>query len=351
MKRLKRLVMATLAFAIAASVILPAMPISATSSSSLSIAPRKNYVIKPGKTVKDKLVIRNISDTNTLDLTLSVIDFTYTDTSGTAKLLLDRKNPTTWSLRPYLSVPDHVSIPAGAAKTVPISVTIPAGHGAGSLYSAILYSAGGPGTTGGSHVGLQASGTTLVFANIPGKVNESLKLNQLGAYHDVHAGVKAGFSFITTSMPQEIGYTLTNGGNVVEAPVGSIMLTDMFGRKTRIDDINPNKLLALIGQKRTFTSCIKLDDTKAKVGGSSSNAATCKSPGLWPGRYSVSLDAFYGQNGNQTQEVIGHASFWYLPLWFIIVVLVIIALIAYGIWRAKRRIQGVRPKAQHRRRR
>lgn len=355
MKRLKRLAIVGFAFAIALGAVLPAtksaFATSGDSSSALSIPPRKNYVIKPGASVKDKLVISNVDGAQPLDLKLSVIDFTYTDTSGTAKLLLDRKEPTTWSLKPYVSMPDHVTIPAGGTKSVPISIAIPAGHGAGSLYSAILYSAGPPGTTGGSNVGLSASGTTLVFTNIPGKVSESLKLKQLGAYREASAGVKAGFSYITTSMPQEMGYTLENGGNVVESPVGAMTLTDMFGRKTNIDNINPRNLLALIGQTRTFTNCIKLDSEKVKLDGTSSNVPTCANPKLWPGHYNVAFDSYYGQNGNQTQEVVGHASFWYLPVWFIVVVLVLLALIAYGVWRAKRRIQGVTPKAKHQRRR
>lgn len=355
MKRFNRLAVAMLAFVIAAGALLPTLPVNAANdgtSSALSISPRKNYVIKPGNTIRDKLVIRNVSDNAPLNLTLNVIDFTYTDTSGTAKLLLDRQNPTTWSLKPYVSLPQSVMIPPNSSKSVPISITIPAGHGAGSLYSAILYSAGAPGAGDGkTQVGLQASGTTLVFANIPGKVKENLKLNQLGAYHESHAGVEAGFSFITTSMPDEIGYTLTNSGNVVESPAGSIILTDIFGRKTQISDINPRNLLALIGQKRTFTSCIKLDTSKTKISGSSAKVDSCNSPGLWPGYYNVALDAFYGQNGNQTQEVVGHAAFLYLPLWFILIVLALIAVIAFYGWRLKRRLQGVRPQAKHRRRR
>lgn len=60
-----------------------------------------------------------------------------------------------------------------------MSVAIPAGHGAGSFYSAIIYSSGAP---SGGNVGLNASGVTFAFAQVPGKVNEDLKLEKFGAY-------------------------------------------------------------------------------------------------------------------------------------------------------------------------
>jgi hypothetical protein len=63
---------------------------------------------------------------------------------------------------------------------------------------------------------------------------------------------------------------------------------------------------------------------------------------LWPGRYSASLNLFYGQNGNRTQEIAGTASFWYLPAWFLIVLAVVLALIAYFVWRIVRKVRGGR---------
>src|SRR5690606_28207407 len=134
-----------------------------------SITPKKEYVIESGKDVKDELRIRNLDDTKPLELTLRVIDFTYTDDGGTPKLILDENAPqTSWSLRPYMTVENQVTIEPGATKTVPISVAIPKEVGAGSYYSAIIYAAGSEGFTEASNVGLSASGVTLVFTTVPG---------------------------------------------------------------------------------------------------------------------------------------------------------------------------------------
>lgn len=335
MKRLKSMLMVACAVVVAAAyVVVPALPAAAASSASLSIAPKKNYVIEPGKSVNDKLTIRNLDATDDLELTLRVVDFTYTDDGGTPKLFLAEDAPqTTWSLKPFLTVPKTVTIPRGSTKTLDMKVAIPAGHGAGSYYSAIIYSTGAP---DGGNVGLAASGVTLVFTNIPGKVNEDLKLQKFGAYREATTGKPADYVFITGDEPQHVAYTLKNNGNVTEAPAGSITLKNMFGREYVINNVNPNGSLALIGQTRTYAACIKIKEQEVNVGGSKSQAKTCTSAGLWPGYYSAKIELFYGQNGNLTKEITGAGSFWYLPIWFIILLIVILAILAYIIWRIVR---------------
>lgn len=335
MKRFKSIVIAAFAVFVAVASVAPALDVSAASSASLSIAPKKNYVIDPGQTIKDTLVIRNLDSNSALELTLRVVDFTFTDDGGTPKIFLAEDAPqTTWSLKPFLTLPKTVIIPARGSKTLDMSVAIPAGHGAGSYYSAIVYSSGAP---DGGNVGLSASGVTLVFTSIPGQVNEDLKLEKFGAYF-----TQSGYASFTQQEPQMIGYTLKNNGNVTEAPVGSIKLKDIFGREQTITDVNPNGSLALIGQTRTFTSCIKLKQQNVDFEGAKSEAKTCTSPGLWPGPYTATLDLFYGQNGNRTQEIVKTITFWYMPLWFIIVLLVLIAGIWYFISRVKRKFRGMR---------
>lgn len=72
---------------------MPAQPVSAQSSAALSIVP-KITTIEPGKTIKDKLTIRNLDDTKPLQLTLRVVDFTFTGDGGTPKLFLAQDAPT-----------------------------------------------------------------------------------------------------------------------------------------------------------------------------------------------------------------------------------------------------------------
>ncbi len=340
MKRLRTIVMATLALVVAAAYALPAVPAEAASSAALSIVPRKNYTIEPGKSVKDRLIIRNLDRKQPLNLTLRTVDFTFTDDGGTPKLMLAEDAPqTTWSLKPFLTMPENVTIAPNSSKTVDMKVAIPAGHGAGSYYSAIVYSSGG---SDGGNVGLNASGVTLVFVQIPGKVKEDLTLKKFGAYHlpTQSEDGKSGYTFIATSKPQAMAYTLENKGNVTESPVGTITLKHMFGQKITISNVNPNSSLALIGQTRTFTACIKLKESDVNLNGVNSKSSECTTPTLWPGLYHATLDIYYGQNGNNTNEIVKSITFWYLPWWFIITVLVILAIVGFYIWRIVRKVRN-----------
>lgn len=340
-KRLSR--MLALFVAVLALVVTQVAPMTvkaAETSSGLSIAPKKNYTIEAGRTITDKLQINNLNRSQPLVLNMRVVDFTFMDETGTPKLNLDQgATPTTWSLRPFIKMSkESVAVAAGKSASVDYSITIPKNQGAGSYYSAIVYSSGG---ADGGQVNLNASGVTLAFASVPGTVKENLTLTKLGTYqrHEQVAG--GAFTFINTDKPKEIGFMLKNAGNVAESPTGSIILHRSFSNQNiQIDNVNPNGSLALLGQTRLFTTCINLEEKEASLAGSSTTVKQCASPSLWPGRYTVQLNLVYGQNGNLTQEIAGSASFWYLPWWFIGAVVGGIALIAYAVWRIKQKIDA-----------
>lgn len=307
-----------------------AAPVSATSSSGLSITPRKNLLINPGQTVTDKLTIGNLNNNADLDVTLKVIDFTYMNNSGTPKLLLaNNAAPTSWSLKPFLILPKSIVVPAGQSRTVSYSVKIPASQGAGSYYSAIQYGSSSP---SGGNVSLSASGVSLVFVSVPGVVRESMTLQQLGAYQADADGITGRYVSIATNPPTQLAYTLTNAGNVAESPVSSMTLKYMFGGKNwSIANANETASLALIGQSRLFQSCIVAVPKAVNLGGTTTQTKVCQKVSFWPGRYTINLDTFYGQNGNNTHEVTGVAHFWYLPVWFLITFAVLLAALVIGI--------------------
>ncbi len=338
MNRVKSTVLALLASIIAVSGFLLPFEASAQGSAALSIVPKKNYTVEAGKSVNDTLLIRNQDQQQPLNLTLRVVDFTYLDESGAPKLNLDQNAPqTTWSLKPFLKIPEKVTVDPGESKTIDLEVSVPANQGAGSYYSAIVYSSG---SADGGNVGLSASGVTLAFVNIPGEVKENLILEKLGAYRSSGSSSTGGsYAFSMATMPQRIAYTLKNEGNVAESPVGSITLKPLIGKEITIDNINPQGSLALIGQTRTFVSCIKLAGQEVDFEGSRTEATACADPGLWPGYYKVEMAAYYGQNGNNTRDLVGTGGFWYLPGWFVIIVAAIVLFVAYRIWRIVRYIR------------
>lgn len=338
MKRLKSIVLTACAVVIGIALV-PTHPVSAATSAALSIVPKKNYVIEPGKAIKDTLVIRNLDSKSTLNLTLRVVDFTYNDEGGTPKLMLAEDAPqTTWSAKPFMKVPKQVTVEPNKSTMVDMNVAVPKNQGAGSYYSAIVYSSGD--SDGKGNVGLNASGVTLAFVNVPGQVKEDLKLERFGAYMVAEGKREAQFVAFATEDPKNIAYTLKNNGNVAEAPVGTITIKPLFGGDKTISDVNPNQSLALIGQTRTYTTCVALKAQQVDFNGSETKAKVCDSTGLWPGFYRLSLDMFYGQNGNKTQELNGSSWFIYMPVWAIIVFILFLLVIAYFGYRAYSAIRG-----------
>jgi hypothetical protein len=296
-------------------------------SRGLGITPRRDITLEAGKSVTDELTISNLNSNDELSLSLQIIDFGAQDETGTPALRLDPNAvQTAWSLKPFIKAPQNVVIEPGKTKTIKYTVSIPAGQGAGSYYSAIRYSAEGADS---GQVAIGASGATLVFVTVPGKTKESLILQKFGAYDIKKDATNGSYrSFFVGSPPKELAYTVKNQGNVAEQPAGSILIKNMFGKQVKvIKDANPKASLALIDQTRRFQVCIdQPDDDKA-----SAEAVDCKKVSLAPGRYTATLNVFYGINGNATQEIITTASFWYLPVWFLIVVtLVLLGLVVAG---------------------
>lgn len=314
----------SIAVAVVAAVVFVGNTVGSVDAQSrgLGITPRKDIVVDTGKTVNDKVTVTNLNRQEKLFLTLQVIDFSGQGETGTPALKLEANAPQTpWSLKPFISAPKTLEVAPGESKQVPFSITIPKDQGAGSYYSAIRYVAE---ADDGGQVAIGASGATLVFVTVPGQTKESLLLQKFGAY-SMQAGKEDGnyTSLFVSSQPKEMAYTLKNQGNVAERPQGSILIKNIFGKEVKvIKDANPKESLALIDQSRRFQVCIA-DRTD--------NEETCKDPGLAPGRYTATLNVFYGINGNQTQEVLATASFWYLPVWFLVVSgIVLLALVGAG---------------------
>ena len=337
MKRLKSIVLAACAVVLGVALV-PTQPTSAVSSSALSITPKKNYTIEPGKSAKDTLIIRNLDEQEKLSLSLRVVDFTFNNEGGTPKLMLAEDAPqTTWSLKPFLTIPKTVTIEPKSSTTVDMNIAIPANHGAGSYYSAIVYSAGTPEE---GNIGVSASGVTLAFVNIPGEVKEELKLQQFGAYMEAKNNREAGYVKFATEKPEQVAYTLKNNGNVTEAPVGSITVKPLFGKEHTIGNVNPNESLALIGQTRTYTACFKLKSSQVDFNGTKTEANDCIDSGLWPGFYKLDLNLFYGQNGNRTQDITSSSWFIYFPVWAIIVLVLLLLVIGFFGYRAYNSVRG-----------
>lgn len=308
-------------------------PAYAQNSSGLVIVPREDYTINPGKSDTSNLQITNLNNNLALNLTLKAVDFSYADQTGTPKLLLNPNVlPTTWSLKPYLSFPTSLNIPPGQTAELKVNINLPSNISPGSYYSGIEYLAK---STSNSSLNLSSSGATLLFVNVPGNVNENMNLVHVGGYQSDSSISGGKYVSFAVNPPSEIGYTLQNTGNVIESPTGSISLQSSYGsHNIEITNANPDSSVALIGQTRLFTACIQTVNEQISLNDTRTPAKVCKqNPSLIPGKYNITLEVFYGQNGKISHEIYGIGHFWYLPWWFIVIGSLFIILILFIILR------------------
>ena len=315
---------------------------AAAASRAIGVNPRRDYTLSPGETKSDTIFVTNLNQTEELTAKIEIIDFGSQNQTGSPALLLKATEPTKWSLKPYLSMPDGYKIPAGKSAEIPFTISIPEGLGAGSYYSAIRFMADS--ANEGSNVSLTSSAATLMFIRVTGETRSSLTLEKLGAFtpnKDMTDGVYG--TFFSATAPKYLSYLLKNNGNVAEQPTGSLLIRNIFGKQVQvIENANPGKNLVLIDQIRRIDVCLNEErkDVKNPETGNMVEEVICNPAKLMPGIYKAQLGLVYGDSGNASQEIKATATFWYLPVWFIIAAALGIALLAFAIWKLVHNIKN-----------
>lgn len=339
MKKIARV----LSLLVATVTLIAVSSVQAQSSNGLGVSPRKDFTVQAGKTITDTLYISNLSLNQDLQVAIRLVDFGAANETGTPALqLADDAPQTPWSLKPFVKVANSVRIAAGKSVNLPITVTIPQNQGAGSYYSAVEYTAQNPETK--EKVNISASTASLLFVTVPGETKEFLRLKQFGMFESTDRGEGSFKSLFVSGAPKEFAYRLENQGNVAEQPSGSMVIKNMFGRTVKeVEDANPKKQLVLLGQTRRIQACVKGSVLTSKAPtGQESQQTVCDDPGLWPGRYTAQIALYYGLNGNNSQEILATTSFWYVPWWSIVILIVLILAIAGFVWMIVRVAKGKR---------
>ncbi len=314
-------------------------------STGLAVNPRKDVVVYPGKTVSDQLYVSNLNKEVAAKVDLNIIDFKAAGETGTPSLQLKENAPqTAWSLKPFLTMPKSIDLGPGESKYVPFSIRIPENQGAGSYYSAIKYDPQLGGGSGSENVAISGAPTQLIFVTVPGKATELMNLNKFGAYNIKDGQDNGKFQSLWISKkPEKLAYLLHNAGNVAESPSGSILVKNIFGKQVMaIDNANPKENLALIDQNRRFEVCFQSEKKEVKQDGRTTKVESCKTPNLAPGMYKAHMSLFYGINGSSTQEINAVATFWYLPFWFIAIIVLLLAILAFAIYKVRSKLIGTK---------
>ncbi len=277
--------------------------------SGLRISPtRTELTLDKGKSSVINITLKNVSGGD-ITAKAEVNDFEADGELGEPKVLVnqgDKRTPT--SVAPFLSGVKDLNLKKDEQKEISIPVSIPKDTSSGAYYGVIRYSAIPAGTTGAEagKVSLTASVASLVLIEVPGNITQQIQLSDIFVFQ----GDKQGTFF--TKSPSQAGIRIKNTGNSFAKPFGRVVVTNSFTGKevysyemnntTPRNNVLPN------------TTRIFKDDLK--------NVNK-------PGRYTITAGISHGNGGEVLTQ---KASFWYIPVWLMVVLAILLVIAVFGIF-------------------
>ena len=290
----------------AAILFLQGAPAFAQGGNGLSISPTKaEFSIDKGKSDLLSIQVKNLTQGKIIAKAF-INDFEADEDTGNPKLIIDRSSEvSSSSIATFITGLEDVTLDAGQTKEVQLTIAIPDKAISGAYYGAIRFTST-PDVTDKSaaQVSLNASVASIVLIQVPGEITQKIQVDKAAAYYNGKAGS------IFTKTPSQVGVTVKNLGNGFAKPFGKVLISNMFGKQ--VDSYEMNDTVprgnVLPATTRNFKNNIKA----IKM----------------PGRYSIQANVS-SDKGDILQVT---SSFWFLPVWFIIVVLVVLMLIIGSAW-------------------
>ncbi len=277
------------------------------SGSGLQVSPTRTEISGASGELKTFTInLKNITKGG-LTAKAFINDFESDNSSGTPQIIVDpKKEASPYSISKMIRGLQDVELQPGETKQVKLAVDIPAGVSPGAYFGAVRYAAVPKGQTLNEQdrqVALTASVAHLVFVEVPGNIVEQIKIENL----QMQSGDKKGWFFLKT--PTKANVTVKNLGNGFSRPFGKVSISRTLGGQVYSYDVNSRdpRGIVLPNSSRVFTDDIK----NVKV----------------PGKYTATASIAYGNGG----EVVNYkSSFWYIPVWLLILLtLLFVAVVTF----------------------
>lgn len=276
-----------------------------SSASGLSISPlRAQLNLTPGQTSYTTVTLKNITG-GPVTAIPTLRDFTADGVDGNPKIISNSNESSPSSIRGFIPTLSKIPLATGEQKTFTVSIHIPSNASPGAYFGLIEYQAvpanNGARAGQNSKVALTAAVSQLIFITIPGNVTQLMQIKSINVYHDAK-GNEAGLFF--TSPPKSVGIDLDNLANAFEQPYGTVQVQGSGGKVVGSYQVNNGitRGIVLPNSTRIFINPIKAVST--------------------PGPYTVVASITYGPGGSSI--LVAKKTFWYIPAWVIILILVII---------------------------
>ncbi|MEI6477499.1 MAG: Fn3-like domain-containing protein [bacterium] len=261
----------------------------------LTVSPPKFELFgNPGDTVNENLKVTNSGSSDATYQT-KVEDFKAAGDQGGIDLVEDPKAPkTTYSLAKWMTVePSSFTVPAGQQKVINISIRIPKSGEPGGHYASVQVRLAGDAVVGGG-ASVITQLNSLILLRVSGNITEQLSLDSFKTDDSYYQHGPIAFNLRST-----------NTGNVHVAPSGTIVITDIFGRKVKE---------------------LPLTEANALPGGSRSVNTIWEDSG-YVGKYTATLVANYGQSKVPLTATTSFIIFPLLLVWICLGVIVVLLLL------------------------
>jgi hypothetical protein len=258
------------------------------------IPPRFELFGNPGDTVVEKIRIVNASGT-AISFGSTIEDFTAGDEEGTPNFINRDEPDASYRMAKWITVePSRFNIPSGSERVVEIVIRIPRNAEPGGHFASVIIKRAGT-ESAGSGTSVESRIGSLVLMRVSGAIKEEATSEEFTTE-----------SSFTQYGPVNFILRTKNTGNVHVQPRGSIVITNIFGRK--VATIPLNGATALPGSvRKTVTEW----GEKNLIG-----------------RFTATLVAQYGQtNTGEPKTFTSSTSFIVFPLYLIWVALGVIVAI------------------------
>jgi hypothetical protein len=265
------------------------LPTLASADSVTVTPPRFEVVGSPGDVISEKVKVQNTGDTDVV-YQVTAEDFKASDDAGSVDFVDPSTSNSTFSLARWMTFePSKNSVPAGQEGIINFTIRIPKDGEPGGHYGSILVTRPGVSTPGGAAV--NSTVASLILLRVTGATTEKLTLE---SFNPENGYQQRG--------PVNFNMRFKNEGNVHVAPTGTIVISNIFGKKVKEIPLTPTNVLP------DASRVIK---------------ATWDETGM-VGRYTASLVVSYGQS---KQSIAASTSFIVFPVWLMVTIIVLIILL------------------------
>lgn len=304
---------------------------SDATGSGLRISPtRTDLTLVPGDTREVTHSLTNVTQ-NPITVEAVLRDFESDGLTNQPQFIAEEGAVSQYSLREFVDIPEPFDLEQGEKKDIVITVTVPEQAAPGAYFGSIEYRASPQGQRGDGQVALVASVGSLILLEVPGNITEKIEITDVKAYISNEGTLQAGTIF--TKKPDYLGVSINNLGNGFSQPFGKVLVKDWRGNTVFEYELNdgPPRQNILPESSRRFEEPFK-NIVITNVNGQ--DITNESSPITWPGRYKIEGNISHGSSGALFNA---SGTFWYLPLWFIGLVLGTVVLLGLLVWYLYRR--------------